>query len=537
MMQHGRWTCRRARRSAWLAAAGLGLHWATATAHAQGDVLILAPTVAGGTSSLEYQVVTSAGPVPGYSSVTGLGLTADVVSAAGWATPPQAYSAYRAIVLGDPGCSGLGPTAAAEANAATWAAAVTGNVVIIGTDPSVHPGTNGTQGAQLWRSAIQFAASGTGTGAVISLSCYYNGAGLSTPVNVLSGFGSFTVTGNVPCAGAVAIVASSPALTGLTGGPTGTLSNWSCSVHEWFNTWDPGFIPLAIATDITSPPPNFTAADGTRGHPYILARGVTPIDSTGILKICKVAGPGVPVGTPFSFTAGGSSFTVPAGPAPGGLCVIGPSFAVGTVVTVRETIPAGHGVVSITVAPPGRLVGAPDLVGGGVRVTIGSGVTEVTYTNEKRTGFLEICKRGDVRGDFTFMVNPGGLGPFTVPAGACSPAIEVPAGLVQIREMPAPGTTMSGCATIPAGRQGTCDLGSLTSTVTVVPGDVSTQTIAVIGNRRIGEVADPVAASRGIAGTALPRGCAAPGNPATSPPPTEPGLPSGSGCDAHRHPE
>jgi hypothetical protein len=58
---------------------------------------------------------------------------------------------------------------------------------------------------------------------------------------------------------------------------------------------------------------------------------------SGLLKVCKVAGPGVTVGTPFTFTASdstGSSILpqippVPAGPAPGGTCVLGPSLPVG----------------------------------------------------------------------------------------------------------------------------------------------------------------------------------------------------------------
>jgi len=202
----------------------------------------------------------------------------------------------------------------------------------------------------------------------------------------------------------------------------------------------------------------------------------------GQLKVCKVAGIGVPVGAPFTFTAGGSTFTVPAGPPPGGTCVVGPAFPAGTGVTVTETIPPGHVVSDITVAPVGQIVGTPNLATGSVNVAMGSGVTEVTYT-DKRTGFLEICKRGDVRGNFTFTVNPGALGPFVVPAGACSPAIEVVAGSVTIQEMPAAGYVMAGCATIPAAQQGACDPKAQTSTVTVAPGDVSAQTIAFIDNR------------------------------------------------------
>jgi hypothetical protein len=116
-------------------------------------------------------------------------------------------------------------------------------------------------------------------------------------------------------------------------------------------------------------------------------------------------------------------------------------------------------------------------------VTVGSGVTEVTYTNQlikrERTGYLEICKAGDVKGNFTFTVNPGALGPFTVPAGACSPAIEVMAGNVTITEAPNMFGIV-GSATLPASRQGPWNAN--TSTVAVVPGSISTQTIVTILN-------------------------------------------------------
>jgi uncharacterized repeat protein (TIGR01451 family) len=203
----------------------------------------------------------------------------------------------------------------------------------------------------------------------------------------------------------------------------------------------------------------------------------------GLLKVCKIAGPGIAIGTPFTFTAGSSKFAVPAGPAPGGTCMIGPTFAVGSNVTVDEDVPPGHTVSSITVAPPKQLVGVPNLAAGSVNVTIGTGVTVVTFT-DKLTGFLEICKRGDVTGNFSFTVSPGGLGPFVVPAGACSPPIEVIAGSVVVTEQPITGNAMVSCATFPAGQQGGCDPKTQTSTVTVAPGDVSTETIAFITNKR-----------------------------------------------------
>jgi hypothetical protein len=211
-----------------------------------------------------------------------------------------------------------------------------------------------------------------------------------------------------------------------------------------------------------------------------------PPPESGILKVCKVAGTGIPVGTPFNFVisttvAHGVLNNLPAGPAPGGTCKVGPSFAVGTSVDVSEAPSAGNTVSNITVAPPG---GTLNLPAGSVNVTIGSGVTEVTFTNQK-TGFLEICKNGDVTGNFTFTVNPGGLGPFSVPAGACSPAIQVAAGQVVIHEL-TPGADIVTCSTMPSGHQGPCNTppGSQNSVVTVVPGDISTMTIAFVTNRQ-----------------------------------------------------
>ena len=224
-----------------------------------------------------------------------------------------------------------------------------------------------------------------------------------------------------------------------------------------------------------------------QGAPNVIDNN--PVLPKGIVKVCKVGGPGIPVGTPFTFTAGSNTFTVPTGPTPGGTCVVGPSFPVGTHVTVAETIPPGYTVSSITVAPQVRQDGTPNLAGGSVNVTVGSGVTEVTFT-DKRTGFLEICKNGDVQGNFNFTVNPGGLGPYVVPAGACSPAIEVAAGVVTIHELPTAGTGMSGCSTIPPGQQGACNLGAQTSTVTVDPGDVSTMTIAFVTNKKVADAVD-----------------------------------------------
>jgi hypothetical protein len=141
--------------------------------------------------------------------------------------------------------------------------------------------------------AAAFTVAQTGkTGAYISLSCYYDSTDPLTPVPLLDGFGTFTVTG-VNCYNDAHIVATHPALDGLT---DATLSNWSCSVHEAFDTWPLSFEVLAIAENFGD---SFTAPDGTVGTPYILARGVEVISDIDL-------GPAEatnPIGTSHTLTA------------------------------------------------------------------------------------------------------------------------------------------------------------------------------------------------------------------------------------------
>jgi hypothetical protein len=213
------------------------------------------------------------------------------------------------------------------------------------------------------------------------------------------------------------------------------------------------------------------------------AMAQTGNEGFGRLKICKVAGPGVPLWTPFTFTVDNAgTVTVLAGPAPGGSCKIGPLLPLGALIRVTENLTNGNQVTNIKVDPPDRNWYSS---GNTAYVQIGSGVTEVTFTN-KRTGFLEICKETKPAGGgglYTFYLTPGNLGPFTVPAGGCSPAIEVPAGTVTIHEVLAPGVHLSSCTTL-QGTQISCNPGAGTSTVDVQPGDISVQTIAVMTNAK-----------------------------------------------------
>src|SRR5260370_15215390 len=231
---------------------------------ATGGVLILDTTVTNGVGSLEAQAAQA------------LGLTVNVVDAATWGSMTTAnFASYSAIILGDPTCVGAAfPLAAAEANTSVWGPAITGNVILIGTDPVFHaPSQIGAQ--TLIKNGVAFATSTPGsTGAYIDLSCYYGGVASGTLVPVLNGIASgFSVVGQAAASGVGGcpinshIVGNSPVLAGLT---DANLSNWFCSTHEGFSTWPSNFQVLVITEDI---PSSFVAPDGTSGAPYILVRG------------------------------------------------------------------------------------------------------------------------------------------------------------------------------------------------------------------------------------------------------------------------
>jgi len=254
----------------------------------------------------------------------------------------------------------------------------------------------------------------------------------------------------------------------------------TCSISE-------GTLPAApdgCYWDVTYPQQSATLDPGT-DVATVEARNrlICEPREQGLIKVCKVAGAGVAIGTDFTFGATGApNATVPAGPAPGGYCwPVGAQFNVGDQVDITELGPAGYDVVDIDVQPGGRLIGTPNLSGKTVSVVAGPGITEVTFTNERRFGYLEICKEGNVEGLFDFEILPGNI-PVTVPAGACSPAIEVPAGSITINESPNPNSGLTGCRTIPVSRQGDCNLAGPSSTVEVVAGDISTQTIVFFEN-------------------------------------------------------
>jgi hypothetical protein len=163
-------------------------------------------------------------------------------------------------------------------------------------------------------------------------------------------------------------------LTGIAAGPAGRL----------------------VSTDIGARTAIVTIVPGDESTQTIVVfqnrpSGVTPIPvepnpesppEGGRLKICKIAGPGVDVGTLFAFTALGGWAAIPAGPASqSGYCSIGPVVPLNSEVTFREIVPPGLVVSEIRVAPADRLVGTPDLAGAQVTIRVGTGLNEVTFTN------------------------------------------------------------------------------------------------------------------------------------------------------------
>jgi hypothetical protein len=264
-----------------------------ATASAQ-TALVLGGTVTGGAASTEA-----------LACITN-GVAVEVVTDAGWLAKTQAdFAGYRALILGDPTCVGPGVSpsiAAAVSNNTVWGPTVDGNTLIVGTDPVFH---NAQGGLQFNNDSVAFVlADATKTGALLGLSCYYDSVAPGTSVPLLDQLpfvtpGAFTVTG-VNCYNNVHITANHPALAGST---DATLSNWSCSVHEAFQTWQSTglnpFLVLAIAQDLGAA---YTAPDGTVGTPFILARGAGLVVDSDItlapaLTLCR------PVNSPIKMTA------------------------------------------------------------------------------------------------------------------------------------------------------------------------------------------------------------------------------------------
>ncbi|KAK3985620.1 hypothetical protein QBC44DRAFT_249956 [Cladorrhinum sp. PSN332] len=217
-----------------------------------------------------------------YNETIKLGLSAHVCKDDNeWNTMTTAdFVKYKAIIIPDCNCNtSLNTIKFLDDTKKVWSPAVTGNVVLIGTDPSYHIKWYKLAGAYaMMQDSIKLAASGkNGTGMYFSMSCYYQNKALPTPIESLSEIGDFKIRGNLTCLNRAHIVATDESMTSL---DDKMASNWNCSVHEVFTeyptTGSGAFEPLAIALNTTGMG-NRGFADGTSGIPYIIARGATPL--------------------------------------------------------------------------------------------------------------------------------------------------------------------------------------------------------------------------------------------------------------------
>jgi hypothetical protein len=289
---------------------------------------------------------------------------------------------------------------------------------------------------------------------------------------------------------------------------------------------------------------------------------LTPTAELGQLKVCKVAGAGVEVGTPFTFKVNGKTYNVPAGPSDrNGYCILAGQFPVGNEVTVEEVILSGYYVSRIEVKPD-RAV-SKNTSQGIVTVRIVSGVIEAIFTNKvlglptstatstpgpTKTatstpscapnctptstpvpmGRLQICKEAEgpgVAGSFTFQFETRSR---SVPVGACAGLIVVEVGRLTITETAQAGYSVADIYTIPADRLISKDLSRGVATVRIVEGTAISQTIVIFRNRSTTTTstatATPTATgSQTATSTATPTGSATPTFTATGT-----GTPTGS---------
>jgi hypothetical protein len=242
---------------------------------------------------------------------------------------------------------------------------------------------------------------------------------------------------------------------------------------------------------------------------------LTQTPELGQLKVCKVAGSGVPEGTFFTFRVGNNTYNVPAGPANrNGFCVLAGQYPVNAEITIEEIIPSSYYVSQIEVKPD-RTV-SKDTAQGTVTVRIVSGVIEVIFTNNMDDsptptstptktatptpncdpncpptatsipmGRVQICKEAEdpgVTGSFTFRFETRSR---SVPVGACAGLIAVNAGTLTITEDPRAEFSVADIYTIPADRLISKDLKAGKVTVRILEGTAASQTIVIFRNRTV----------------------------------------------------
>ncbi len=212
----------------------------------------------------------------------------------------------------------------------------------------------------------------------------------SNPEYPVSGIFDFTVTAplfssgtiQVPvgeCSGAVQVPSGEVTVTEA---PTigDLVSNFTACSYNQFGQCLPDLIswtlPNLYATDV---PVN---AGGVSEETIATVTNYTA--SPGQLKVCKIAGPGTPVGREFTFTVTGlPPFQLEAGPADqGGFCELVGTFPVNTPVTIAETPDRSYPLTNVT-DQCNACTYSINLPQSSMTTTIGPGITVVSFTNTR----------------------------------------------------------------------------------------------------------------------------------------------------------
>jgi hypothetical protein len=109
------------------------------------------------------------------------------------------------------------------------------------------------------------------------------------------------------------------------------------------------------------------------------------VDDTNVapIKVCKIAGNGIAVGTQFTFTVGDRTVNVPAGPADqGGYCRLLQNFPLNQQVKITEQAKSGVSVSAISVQPSERKVSSSN-ANRTVTIKVGRNTTVVSFTNHR----------------------------------------------------------------------------------------------------------------------------------------------------------
>lgn len=206
-------------------------------------------------------------------------------------------------------------------------------------------------------------------------------------------------------------------------------------------------------------------------------------DDKAVVKVCKTSSGGVDrLKDKFRFSSEGRSIVIsPASRSEGGGCaILGDDFLVGSQITIIEEKITEFGVAKIEVKPENRLVGTPDLTNGSVDLDVGTGVTEVIFSNQRLTGFIEVCVKGSE--DKYVRLRFGDTK--ELKGGECSSAFLTNAGMLYVQITYAP--EVKDCYSLLDDREVSCEIppnpgaGAKAISAYIAPGDISNQTIAII---------------------------------------------------------